>query len=131
MPVICATELKYTCPIVNWKLYMALQPAVFLTAAIAYLSLTESTQVPSVSLNDKLIHAAMYLALAIAWLIPLKRSVWVLLGTTAFGGFMELMQHYCTTTRSGDLLDLLADFVGATIGIILVILWQRLYSTSR
>lgn len=110
---------------------MALQPAVFLTAAIAYLSLTESTQVPSVSLNDKLIHAAMYLALTIAWLIPLKRSVWVLLGTTAFGGFMELMQHYCTTTRSGDLLDLLADFVGATIGIILVIVWQRLYSTSR
>lgn len=129
MPVISVTVLKSICPIANCKKYWTFLPAVLFTAAVAYLSLTESAQAPSVALSDKFLHAAFYTVLAIAWLLPLKSPISniqfpiyavVLLGTTAFGGLMELLQHFCTLTRSGEWLDLLADFVGALIGVIII-----------
>jgi len=107
-------------------------PAVILTVGIAILSLTESTQMPSVSLNDKAIHGMFYTLLAVLWMIPLRQSpitnhqspiyAVVLFGTTAYGALLELLQHYCTLTRSGEWLDVLADFLGALIGVIIVYL---------
>ena len=128
MPVISVTVLKSICPIANCKKYWTFLPAVLFTAAVAYLSLTESAQAPSVALNDKVIHACIYLVLAIAWFLPivkhspfaLRLSPYVVLGVTAYGGILELLQHFCTLTRSGEWLDLLADFVGALIGVVLV-----------
>lgn len=106
------------------------------TAGIAFLSLSESTHVPSVRLNDKLLHGLMYTALALAWLVPfiksqilnLKSPIYavVLFGTTAYGALLEILQHYCTRTRSGDLLDLLADFLGALLGVSIIALIKRL-----
>ena len=102
-------------------------PAVVLTVGIAVLSLTESTNMPSVSLNDKAIHGLFYTLLAVLWTLPLIKSsiinhqssiyIVVLLGTTAYGALLELLQHYCTLTRSGEWLDVLADFIGALIGV--------------
>lgn len=128
MPVISVTVLKSICPIANCKKYWTFLPAVLFTAAVAYLSLTESAQAPSVALSDKVIHACIYLVLAIAWFLPivkhspfaLRLSPYVVLGVTAYGAFLELLQHFCTLTRSGEWLDLLADFVGALIGVVLV-----------
>ena len=140
MPVIFVTVLKSICPIANCKKYWTFLPAVLFTAAVAYMSLTESAQAPSVALNDKFLHAAFYTVLALAWLLPLTITnhqspitnyAVVLLGTTAFGGLMELLQHFCTLTRSSEWLDLLADFVGAFIGILLVLLWRRLSTISH
>lgn len=128
MPVISVTVLKSICPIVNRKRYWAFLPAVLFTAAVAYLSLTESAQAPSVALNDKFLHAAFYTVLAIAWFLPIVKhspfafrlSTYVVLGVTAYGAFLELLQHFCTLTRSGEWLDLLADFIGALIGVIII-----------
>ena len=128
MPVISVTVLKSICPIANCKKYWTFLPAVLFTAAVAYLSLTESAQAPSVALSDKFLHAAFYTVLALAWFLPivkhlpfaLRLSPYVVLGVTAFGGILELLQHFCTLTRSGEWLDLLADFVGALIGVVLV-----------
>jgi VanZ family protein len=39
-----------------------------------------------------------------------------LLGMIALGGVMELLQAYCTTTRSGEWLDFYADTVGVLLG---------------
>jgi VanZ family protein len=43
------------------------------------------------------------------------------------GGLVELGQAYCTTTRSGEWLDLIADAVGCTlaIGIGIIMKWLR------
>ena len=79
-------------------------PAVLLTAGIAILSLTESTHMPAVSVSDKLMHGVMYLL---------------------------LLQYACTLTRSGEWIDLLADFLGALIGVLLMILFQRLHDKMR
>ena len=120
MQVISVTVLKYTSPIAPIKSYITYLPAVIIAVGIAIMSLTESTNMPSVKLNDKLLHGLMYLALTLASAIPTKRYVGVLVAVTLYGALMELLQHYCTLTRSGDLLDLLADFIGAIIGVVCV-----------
>ena len=118
---------------------MTFVPAVLLTAGIAILSLTESTRMPAVSLNDKLVHGFMYTLLAVAWGLPLlckssiinhKSSIYmvVLLGTTAYGALLELLQHCCTLTRSGEWMDILADFLGALVGVSIVALLRMMNS---
>ena len=133
MPAICVTELKYTSPIAPLKSYMVYLPAVLVTAGIAMLSLTESTHMPSVSVNDKLIHGLMYGVLAVTWLIPLLRTyphvrtyLYVCVGATMYGALMETLQRFCTLTRSGEIADLLADFIGVAIGIGIVALLKWL-----
>ncbi len=37
----------------------------------------------------------------------------------ALGGIMELMQAFCTTYRSGEWLDFVADSIGAVIGLLI------------
>lgn len=138
MPVICVMELKSTCPIVLDKYHMSFVPAVLVTAGIAVLSLTESTHMPSVSVNDKLVHGVMYAALAAAWLMPIvlrarlrvRTYLYVCIGATLYGALMEALQRFCTMTRSGDMADLLADFIGAFIGVIIVAL-SVLYITKK
>ena len=110
---------------------MTVMPAVLLTAGIAILSLTESTHMPAVSVSDKLMHGVMYLLLAISWMIPVRRPVWVCLAVTLYGGLLELLQYACTLTRSGEWMDLLADFLGALIGVLLMILFQWLHAKMQ
>ena len=39
-----------------------------------------------------------------------------MLAIVALGGLMELLQAYCTTTRSGEWLDFWSDSVGVLLG---------------
>lgn len=131
--MICVTELKSTCPIVLNKYHMSFVPAVLVTAGIAILSLTESTHMPSVSVNDKAMHGLMYAVLAAAWLVPMvlrarlrvRTYLYVCVGATLYGALMEALQRFCTLTRSGDVADLVADFVGAVIGVGIVFIFER------
>jgi len=113
-------------------------PAVLLTAGIAVLSLWESPQIPpSVQMSDKLAHGLMYTALAVAWMIPIAIrqatnrkslivSLYVCLAVTAYGALMEILQRFCTLTRSGEMADLYADFIGAAVGVTAVVLVRQL-----
>ena len=47
-------------------------------------------------------------------------AVGVCVSVTAYGGLMEILQRFCTLTRSGEMADLYADFLGAVIGVIIV-----------
>ena len=80
-----------------------------------------------VPLADKWTHMVMYGGLvAIVWLEYVRRNkprhihlsfgVCVVACATLLGGALELLQAYATTTRSGEWLDLLADFIGAVLG---------------
>ena len=116
---------------------MAFMPAAIVAAGIAVLSLTEASEMPSVQLNDKLVHGVMYLVLAIALMsgfmyVKRARKTFYILTcviTTLYGALMELLQHWCTLTRSADIIDLLADFIGALVGILIVVLWKTLFTT--
>lgn len=110
-------------------------PAVLVTVGIAILSLMESNYVPrSLSAQDKLLHGAMYLFLAVSWMVPVARTfssrfmpyLWVWGGVVAYGALMEILQRYCTLTRSGEMADLYADMIGALIGVLLVLLIRKI-----
>jgi VanZ family protein len=104
---------------------MTFVPAVLITVGIAVLSLMESTHMPSVSVSDKILHGVMYALLASAWLIPVllrvpsrvRTYLYVCVGVTMYGALIEVLQRFCTLTRSGDMADLLADFIGALLGV--------------
>ena len=112
-------------------------PAVLLTVGIAVISLWEAPHLPPpvMSLGDKVLHGLMYTVLAIAWMIPVSRRapkrwplyVYVCLAVTAYGALMEVLQRFCTLTRSGEWMDLLADFLGALLGVLIMILFLRLH----
>ena len=45
-----------------------------------------------------------------------KLVLLAIVGMILLGGLMELLQAYCTTTRSGEWLDFWADAMGAILG---------------
>lgn len=71
----------------------------------------------------------MYTLLGIAMLYDLNRDrqpLWhciavTLIAGSIYGGVIELMQEYLFPPRTGDWLDLLADFAGLTLS--LTALW--------
>ena len=139
MPETCVTELKCISPIANFKSYMVFLPAVVLTAGVAILSLMESPYVPqALSAKDKLIHGAMYMLLAISWMAPVCRrlpsrimpyiGVWT--GVVLYGALMEILQRFCTLTRSGEMADFYADAIGAILGLGLVALLSFIINRS-
>ena len=112
-------------------------------ALIWYLSIwfmpPEEMELPSINFLDKWTHLVMYGdTCSVIWIEYLRQHrtldgerlfFWAWLMPTLMGGLIELVQAYCTETRSGEWLDWLADGVGVTIatGIGLVIhkLWKR------
>ncbi len=89
----------------------------------------------NVAFIDKWTHLVMYGGTtAVIWweyvnshhhLVRRKLFVYVLGGMIVLGGVIELLQHYATTTRSGEFLDFIADSLGVIIGTLLGYLWAR------
>ena len=52
--------------------------------------------------------------------------LWALLGMIILGGIVELLQAYCTTTRSGEWLDFYADTVGVLLGNAIGLIWYKM-----
>ena len=130
---------------IQWTLYI---PAGVVAIAIALLSLWEHPTLPPLVLrwSDKTWHTLMYVVQAMALLLPVaapggakQKGLWVRyagawLLTVGYGGLMEVMQATCTRTRTGDWIDLVADIVGASIGLILVVIYRwmrRCFSAYR
>lgn len=135
MPETFVTALKSTSPIVTNKSYMAFLPAVVLTVGIAVLSLWENPQVPpSLHMSDKIMHGLMYTLLAAAWMQPLVRLVraravtylYVFLSVTLYGTLLEVLQRFCTLTRSGEMADVYADALGALLGLLFVYILAKI-----
>lgn len=106
-----------------------------MSIAIAVLSLLEAPYVTAAQqFSDKLLHSLGYLVLAITaiWAIadqPLHQ-VWkyliAWLYVTVYGGIIELLQAFCTRTRTGDWLDWLADMLGAMVGLLFVFIVSKI-----
>jgi VanZ family protein len=90
-------------------------------AAIAMLSLAplsapSGLQVPHA---DKWVHALMYAALAVAAFLDVKKrfslakiAIFLLILPVFYGGLMEILQEFCTPSRSSSFGDLVADILG-------------------
>ena len=106
-------------------------------ALIWVLSLTPffpETPFDDVQFIDKWTHLVMYAGTtAVVWWEYLRSHrradfrrllLWGGMAMVALGGLMELLQAYCTTTRSGEWLDFWADSAGVLIGILIgMVMW--------
>lgn len=113
-------------------IWMQFIPAVVVTAGIVVVSLWESPQLPhTLSAKDKILHGCMYVVLAVTWMVPVARNcvsrivpyMYVWLGVTLFGALMEVLQRYCTLTRTFEMADIYANAIGSLVGVALVALW--------
>lgn len=95
---------------------------------ICYLSLCTmpETELDDVPFIDKWMHICMYGGLSgVLWIEYVRahhsiKFMKALLPTVIFplalSGAMELLQAYCTATRSGDWLDMAANSIGVILG---------------
>ena len=113
-----------------------------LTAFIlSVIPIPEMPDMPNVPLMDKWVHFVMYGGVACAmWFdayrstddrrirfaVALRTLVWPIF----LGGALELWQHYLTTCRSGEWLDLYADALGALIALPIGLWLIRPYARS-
>lgn len=97
-----------------------------LIAVLSFTPFFPETPFDDVQFIDKWTHLAMYGGTSMVVWWEYQRAhrqinwqrllLWALVGMTLLGGIVELLQAYCTTTRSGDWFDFLADTVGVLLG---------------
>ena len=84
-----------------------------------------ATPLDDVAFIDKWTHLVMYggTCTVIWWeylrshsTLNSRKLLFTLVGMILLGGLMELLQAYCTTTRSGEWLDFWADSIGVLLG---------------
>lgn len=86
---------------------------------------------------DKTVHFFMFMLMAMAtahdFVFRKKENVlnvnalllYAVALPTVYGGVIELIQQYCTVSRTGDWLDLAADFLGAAVYAVFAVAYNR------
>ncbi len=114
--------------------------SILLVIAVCALSLMpfpEIKAVEDVPLADKWTHMVMYGGLTfVLWceygrahrsLLLFRLLLWGVVAPALLGGALELVQEYCTATRSGEWMDFVADAVGVLLGAGLGLMVIRFY----
>ena len=80
---------------------------------------------PQIAGMDKMIHAFIFAAPALAALLAGVSAPWALGILAVHAPLSELIQHFALSHRSGDMSDVLADFVGVALGWSAFLVWRR------
>jgi VanZ family protein len=108
------------------------------TLVVAYFCLAPASEIPSVSIPnlDKLAHSFFHFVFTILWFLFFRKQVKkknqtkLLIGAVLFSLFfgigIEILQARLTITRNGDFWDVLANFSGALLAFVFVIVAKRL-----
>ncbi|MDG2433193.1 VanZ family protein [Flavobacterium sp.] len=116
----------------------ALFAAVLWTSVIFFLCLIKSSDLPYVAINnlDKVVHASFHLLFVVLWFLyfnelfsksfSTKALVFAFSLSVFYGIAIEIMQTIFTTTRSADVFDVVANLIGAIIGILLLIIGKKI-----
>ncbi len=108
----------------NNLLVLALLYTLFIT--VAFLKPTSDFPKFDFIVNDKLVHAIIYLVLSFVWLlyasvinnqlITIKIILVILIACLFYGIIIELFQELFTNSRTADYLDVVANMIGACLG---------------
>lgn len=108
--------------------------ALFWTGVILFFCLIRASQLPVIRLPnlDKYIHAFFHFVFTTLWFLFFKKQMHKtnfrkpllisFLLSVFFGILIEILQEFCTTTRRADFFDILSNFTGATLAVLLI-LW--------
>ena len=113
--------------------------ALFWTFSIAFLCLTELSNLPNlpnfeVSGIDKYVHSTFHFVFTLLWAcyfcsqqknIVIKTVFKVFLVSVAYGILIEFLQSAFTSTRKADIMDVLANSVGAAIAVIALLCYKH------
>ena len=116
-------------------------PGVFCAAVILLLTGLPGSCFPKVKPTlgiDKIVHVAMYLAMAFLCLWGYRKpyrdretafrrkACWLTLAICIpYGALTEVMQEWCIPGRVGSVYDWLADLIGSVIGVLLFVFLYR------
>jgi len=106
--------------------------ALFWTGVILFFCLENAQNIPQIAIPyiDKVVHVGFHFIFTILWFLYFKKKfsssniirllsiAWM--GSLFFGIAIELIQQYVTTTRNADVIDVLANAMGATFAVILL-----------
>lgn len=107
------------------------------TLLILFLCLIKAKSIPVVPIEnlDKVVHAFLHFVFTMLWFFFFKKQFAatsfhkILLFSfglsIVFGITIELLQEFCTTTRSADVFDVLANTTGATLAVIVFFTWNK------
>lgn len=109
--------------------------------AIIVASLIPVPEIPQTDIPfaDKWAHWVMYgtLTLVISYDLMRSKSLSIrniVVGAVfavVLGGLLELMQAYCTSTRSGDWLDFYANTFGVFCAVVIVLIYKKMHAWNR
>lgn len=106
------------------------------TLLIAVLCLLKFTNLPAIRVSeaDKYVHFTLHFVFTMLWgyyfwlklnEIVLKKIVFVVTSSLCYGILIEILQETFTTTRHADIFDVLANFSGALVALVLFVLIKR------
>jgi len=113
--------------------YLLLSIALLWTGIVSYLCLVNSNEIPVVNIPnlDKCIHTFFHLVFTFVWFLFFARQlqynsiskplIFSAVLSFAFGITIEILQSLFTTTRSADILDVVANLVGTTLASFVVL----------
>ena len=116
---------------------MFLYSALFWSGTILFLCLMKSSDIPQINMPnlDKVIHVFFHFVFTVLWFLFFKkklnssnsfRSLAIsFVFSFFFGIVIEMMQQFFTTTREGDILDIVANLFGAALAVIAIVLLNK------
>ncbi|MBL7866977.1 MAG: VanZ family protein [Flavobacterium lindanitolerans] len=114
-------------------LFLAL--AVFWTISITIACLVSMSEVPVVNVDqaDKIVHLCFYAVFSILWFLYLRTKIRntkklflvVFFLSVLFGILIEICQSLFTESRQADLKDVIANTIGALLGLALMAVYNK------
>lgn len=104
---------------------------------VAYFCLTPSNTFPTVSISylDKLVHGCFHFVFTLFWFLFFKKQLNIpkvskplglsLVLSVFFGIGIEIMQEIFTTSRRGDIVDVLANIAGAILAVCVILIFSK------
>lgn len=113
--------------------------AIICSGIIAYLCLTDSSNLPVVNFPslDKIIHFCFHFGFTISWILFFKKELKgkesedfkayliSFIFSVFFGITIEILQGALTVTRAADVTDILANALGAVIAVFSAIAFRK------
>lgn len=115
--------------------------AILYSVAITVLFFIPTEGLPSVGGSgfDKIVHFLFFFALVILWQLVIfknnddelpRKMIFFILGfTLVYGILIEVFQELLTASRTADPFDVVADFLGALIGVLVFNKVKHLFKT--
>jgi VanZ family protein len=117
--------------------YFLFLVALLWTGIVSYFCLVNSNEIPVINIPnlDKCIHTFFHLVFTFVWFLffrkqfqsdnTIKPLMYSFVFSFVFGITIEILQNLITTTRSADVLDVLANVVGAILAVFMVMICNK------